>query len=504
MSSADLIRSAGLISSAAQLQPERPTVKTYEIVQSSGQVNSLNSLENTILNYDFSIPQGSVWKPKQSFFRYKIKVEKAAEETPIEEGRFNIWGQKEKDGEDEEKLELEFRQKLIFDKKENDKEYSVALAYNAGSGPFQQIGLQMNGVPIDITNNLTLVDTICKRMTSTKEDIQFYGDQLDQKWWDRHRAITKQFEFDQGKDKDEDAEPPVPEKFVKKLATPYIQESNVFSCEDGSYEFLYRPSYSYWMKESLPPAAYQLNIQTHERKRILNQMFTVLSNAIDVEEDLKFSIELKFYITVQEAPSTTGTVLLDLTVVDYQNKDIVSKDGSVAIDIKPSTKTILTGFQSVMNNTGRSSSHPISHLQVQQVVSNDLEILKPNNKMSIKEAYIEYNGTVQPVNRFSIYDNKTSSDLYREIYFHNAVQSGNVLLQKSFESYHDFMYMGPYVLYNVENDRCNQRVNSYYQIDYDENGISPIKHIALIFSSAVVEIQYDSRGTVQSVRPKLN
>ena len=485
MSSSQIIQSAVFKSRESQLSPDIPLRKCYEILNAGPQVSSLDALENTQLNYNFAIPAGTAWRADQSFFRYTLKIKKkvGSTSTPIEQGhvKLDVF-------EDDEEKAPNLSQDLAWDVA-NGHDLDVALSFNALASPFQNIVLNVAGVPVDSTSNIQIVDSWMKRMTLSSDTQDFYGDSVKGAWWTRHRAFTKGLEAGQA-----------PAGSIKQ---EYILENKVYSCEDGVITGLWRPSYSFW-NTVMPSGQYSLNMQTLTKAQILNRMFESLSGAIDVLTDLEIGLEMKFYICTQVVGAQPSSVVLDLSVCDYQAKDIGALIGQQGIDIKPSTYMVHVGFQSLKNNTGNYSHWPISNFIVQGKAAAGKHIVAPNNQLQIKELYSEYSGNIFPINRFRVQGDGSDNDLYREIFFSNQIQMGNVVIGKGFEKYSDFMYLGPYYSIPVSPDDCNTRLNSYYDLatNLDPADRDDVKHLALVMSRARVDIHYNERGDIVSVQKK--
>lgn len=491
MSNLQLLQSTILRSGNSSAGIERPVQKIYEINSNNGAINTLDKLSNTSLIWDFAVPRGFVWSAKDSFFRYKIKVLNKLDGA-INQGRLVLKLDGEPDGP---ATKINYDQELTFDE-DNGKEYSVALSYNCGGSPFQYMKLSLGNTSLDTINNFQLIDSMVKRMTETQDTIQFSGESIDPSWWKRHRAISKQLELDSAGD--------------TSIEQSFILSDDIYSCEDGSYEFLYRPSVSVFGQPALPPGQYQIEVKTLPKEQILNRFFTTLSNSIDPAVDLKVEIELKFYICTVESPQDLPeSVMFEYDSIELQNYDVGvqsgGSNGSAVVNLKKSTKAIAIGFQSTKNFAGNSSMYPHSQLigQTQDPDHQELEILKTNNRCWIAQQQIEYNGVNQPLSPFMIPENSSEKDLMREIYFWNKVQMGDALIRKSHEKYGDWMYLGPYIYYNIVNDNCNSRVNSNFVLKYEDDGglepLSPIKHLAFLFSKKKCKVPYNRFGQTEQV-----
>lgn len=477
MSAATVISSVHMKTQEGQLRPIRPKIQTYE-VQASIPTTSIANIVNSTLDYDFRINPHTVWLPRQSYFRYRVKVSKAGGGS-LEQAHLAVGV-----ADDEVSGDPKLSQSIAFAADDASKEYSHALSFNAGSTPFQQMTLQLGGSPVDTTNNVAIVDSAIKRLqyNGMTADALSGGDAISGSYLTRQQAISSQVEWEQDS--------------LSLIKQPFALTRQTFADGSAEYEFCYTPSFSYWTKDACPPGDYRLSCLTVTEDQLKNSFLTALSDPASVD----LAIDMKFFISTQKTAQDADRVLLELDVVDYQAKDIVQVEGENAFDVKSSCHTILTGFQGSLNNSGKSLTHPITQLIVEDSVAADLDPIKPNNKYWLKDFYIEHNGEIQPVNHYRCASQDSSHQLYRQIYLDNQIKLGNLLVGRCSESFGDFMYLGPMMVFNIESGDCPPRVNTYYSLN--KTGSDNCKQLLIQLSRAVCEIKY-SNGKVASVRTVL-
>lgn len=492
MSSASVIASAHMKTSNDQLRSIRPKLKTFE-VQAGVVTNSINQIVNGgTLDYDFRVPKGSVWRPRESYWRYRVKVTKPQVPGQPLAGFRQASLRLDCLEVDE---EIGMIQQVEFERVNNlpdGKEFNHALAFNAGSTPFQQMTLQLGGTPIDTTNQIAIIDSALKRLQYSNSKAKDFGaDALSSSYLDRQQAISKPIEWDQGAV--DDLAPHVNQPFALSRCT----------YQDGSlgYEFTYTPSFSYWAHDSLPSGDYRISCLPVTEDQLRKSFLTSLSDPADVN----LEIEMQFFVTIMQSDQKYDKILLDLDVIDYQAKDVIADSNQQnSFDIKSSCHSIITAFQSNKNNAGKFITHPITQFIGQPEVPGDLDPIKSNNRYWLKDYYMEHNGESQPLNHYRCAEQNETHQLMRQIYLDNQIKLGNVLTGHQSEDFGSFTYLGPMLYFNIDSKQdCPPRVNTYFTVAPSAGVVlNQLKQLFITISRAVCTIEYD-HDRVKSVRTVL-
>lgn len=521
MSSESQYSAQHFIRSDRELAPPALPRKILEVTSANKNINSLATFCEGEHVFAFSIPQGYVFKPKQSTFRGKFRIrvksglggfrqQKTAHHrlttsvlTVEEEGGGSGGGDAELVSRVKQKLEIEYDTNGEPEG-DNQRVYSLALAYNAFSTLFQDFRVSLAGNYMTQTTNVAQVDTMCKRLWGNKELNDSWNAYLNPSWYQRHKRISAPLDFDDVKE---------PAYETESLVNfPWHSEFEDSLPGSDQFDLWWRPHFGVLNSESLPTGEYRIEFKANTMDQIKQSFVQSLQPEGELTlNDYEVEIVDFRYYYVQEL-AQEGSIKNDKLVFDYgdilvQAKDVSTmEDSNIGWDLHKGTHAAAIAFQSEKSWVGK---HPFYSKTLLTVPLQRAGI--PVNAIKLNDFYFECQGVTYPTRPHRGMGTQNAQHL-SQIHMQNLIEQGNYLIEQPGESLGAFYELGPYLFFqldlNMGNERrlqSNQSFTKHVILDEDGQDTVPawdqLKVRALLFSfkRRLAEVKYNSNGLVSSV-----
>lgn len=457
-----------------ELRPLDPKKKTIN-VSSSRAVNSLDQLVGAPLKFRFSIGQGYVWKPRESYFRIRASITVGGEMQ--KQIYHNLIGSSTQDG-------IEFTSGLLPGTANS----TLALAYNAPATLFRSISLRLQDSIVSQTSDVALVDTMLKRIKP-----QIFNEtvtpHLKASFWSRHKAIS--------------AAPPIVNEDTLLVHWEHKSEDDEGIPSSSEVELLWSPDVGAFGTETLPPGDWEITLQPETKSAIKAAFVQGLS---DTQAEYSVDItDFDYFYTHEESavPSTGGqTLMLDLIEDRVQFKPIQGPALThMGYDVEPSLVAVAAAFQTgkALNEVGPKYNKTVFTAPGDDEKEIDF-VLPGSNAVQLTQLWMKVGDSEYPPERYNF---KLGGGYANQLYVDNMIAQGKILARDSAEGPKAFYELGLYAYWPIQLEAQCGPVQLHHQFAVAPGvNFSDLNLNSLLFTRhrRVVKVDYDKVGRAISVQ----